>query len=176
VATDYRFSNKTANLQDNSMASSEAPEPFSAGKIARATLDAVSAAALATLNADRAPFTSLVLAATDEAGDIVMLLSQLAVHTRNLQRDPRASLLAVAPGGETGDPLAGARVTVIGHADREVDEQARARFLSRHPESAAYAAFADFGFWRLKIASAHLVAGFGRIVDLDRSALTHEHR
>ena len=81
-------------------------------------LDSVATGSLATLTADGAPFASLVLTATDEAGDVILLLSRLAAHTRNLECDPRASLLAIAAGGETGDPLAGARVTVLGRAER----------------------------------------------------------
>jgi putative heme iron utilization protein len=142
-----------------------------ASATARATLAATGTGSLGTLGADGAPFVSLALFAQDDNRDIIMLISRLAVHTQNLTRDPRASLLAVAPGGETGDPLAGARLTVLGHADREVSEAARHLYLARHPDGERYAAFADFGFWRLKIASAHLVAGFGRIVDFTRDDL-----
>jgi hypothetical protein len=169
VATDYRFSNETANLQDKSMASASPEGPFSAAETARTTLDRAATGTLATLTADGAPFASLVLTATDEAGDIVLLLSRLAVHTRNLERDSRASLLAAAPGGEAGDPLAGARVTVVGRADGAVSEAGKQRYLTRHPEAERYASFGDFGFWRLTIDTAHLVAGFGRIVDLTRA-------
>ncbi|WP_040485246.1 HugZ family protein [Lutibaculum baratangense] len=119
---------------------------------------------LATLGPDGHPFASLVTVATLPAGEPVLLLSGLAVHTRNLEADPRASLLLVAPGGEGGDPLAGARVTVTGRIVPAEDKAlARARFLARHPEAEAYAGFADFGFYRLACDSAHLVAGFGRI-------------
>jgi putative heme iron utilization protein len=144
--------------------------------VARVVLDSVATGSLATLTVDGAPFASLVLTATDEAGDVILLLSRLAAHTRNLECDPRASLLAIAAGGETGDPLAGARVTVLGRAERGTSDEARRKFLDHHPEAAAYVSFADFGFWCLKIESAHLVAGFGRIVDLSREALQKEPR
>ena len=153
------------------MATAPPKGPFSASAVSRTTLDSVATGALATLTAEGAPFASLVLTASDEAGDIVLLLSRLAAHTRNLESDSRASLLAVASGGEAGDPLAGARVTVLGRADREVSEAGKRRYLARHPEAERYASFGDFAFWRLRIDSVHLVAGFGRIVDLTRAEM-----
>ncbi len=46
-----------------------------------------------------------------------------------------------------------------------------ARFTARHPSAAAYAGFADFRLYRLEIARAHLVAGFGRIHAIAADAL-----
>jgi hypothetical protein len=128
-------------------------------------------AALGTLNApSRTPYVSLVLLATDTGGAPLMLLSGLAVHTRNLTSDAAASLLIDATGGH-GDPMAGARVSLVGRANRTADENARHRFLLRHPEAAAYAGFADFAIFRFEPESAHLVEGFGRIVDVPGSQL-----
>ncbi len=134
----------------------------------RHVLRAASTGALASLNPAGTPFASLVTVATDVDGTPLMLLSRLAVHTRNLDTDPRCSLLLVAPGGEGGDPLAGARATLEGRAvriagDDESLARIRRRFLARQPEAAGYAGFADFGFFRLEPSTAHLVAGFGRI-------------
>ena len=65
-----------------------------------------------------------------------------------------------------------ARLTLSGHVtDREPDPALRRRFLAKHPEAASYADFGDFGFRRFAVQSAHLVAGFGRIVDLTREEL-----
>ncbi len=142
-------------------------KPFSPPVKARQVLRAAATGALATLGADGAPFASLVTVATTPIGEPVFLLSTLAVHTRNIERDNRASLLLVEPGGESGDPLAGARVSLVGTVVRDADSSTqRRRFLARHAEAAGYAGFADFAFYRFAIASGHLVAGFGRIVDL----------
>jgi putative heme iron utilization protein len=54
---------------------------------------------------------------------------------------------------------------------RTDDPAARRRFLARHPSAEAYAGFADFGFWRMEMSGAHLVAGFGRIADLKKDEL-----
>jgi putative heme iron utilization protein len=80
-------------------------------------------------------------------------------------------LLLVAPGGETGDPLAGARLTLTGTIIADANESHRRRFLARHPAAAGYAGFRDFGFYRVVVENAHLVAGFGRIVDLSAHEL-----
>jgi heme iron utilization protein len=83
--------------------------------------------------------------------------------------DPLCSLLFAEVG--SGDPLLHPRVSVSGHAERTGDDQARRRFLARHPDAALYAGFTDFAFWRVTVRSAHLVAGFGRIVDLTQEDL-----
>jgi putative heme iron utilization protein len=153
------------------MDKSKAEAAFSAPVTARATLAAAGTGTLATLMPDGAPFASFVLIATNEEGDIVLLMSKLARHTKNLAGDPRASLLVVAEGGESGDPLAGARVTFNGCVDEDVQAAGPARFLARHPEAERYAEFGDFQFYRLRISSAHLVAGFGRIADVSRGEL-----
>jgi putative heme iron utilization protein len=100
-----------------------------------------------------------------------MLLSDIAVHAANIRRDQRVSLLLVEPGGEAGDPLAGARLTITGTIGEDNDENHRRRFLARHPEARGYARFRDFRLYRLQVQTAHLVAGFGRIVDLTASDL-----
>ena len=141
-----------------------APE-FDAAGIAKNLLRSIRAGALATL--DRAggfPFASLVTVATDYDGSPLLLMSPLSVHTRNLEQDPRASIL-LARGGK-GDPLAHPRLTVVGTAARTSDEHVRQRFLARHSKAQLYAGFGDFSFWRLAITAAHLNGGFARAMDL----------
>lgn len=146
------------------MVESAGDRPFDAVKTARHASRLALTGSLGTLGEDGHPFTSLVTVATSISGEPVLLLSQLAVHTANLLRDPRASLLLVAPGGEGGDPLAGARLTMIGQVVPDDDPRLAKRFLARHPEARGYSGFKDFGFYRMAVGSAHLVAGFGRIV------------
>ena len=128
-------------------------------------------ASLATL--DRAtghPYASLILVATEPDGTPVFLISRLALHTRNLEKDPRASLLFDGIDG-LGDPLAGGRVTLMGSARPSASPTALRRFLARHPSAEGYAGFADFSIYALEIASGHYIGGFGRIVDLQPAAL-----
>ena len=133
-------------------------------------LRSVRAGALATIDRNTGhPFGSLVNVATDSDGSPLILVSRLSTHTANLEKDGRASVLLAAAG--KGDPLAHPRLTVLGRfvqiAREQPDEpRLRRRFLMRHPKAELYAGFADFAFWRLLIASAHLNAGFARAADL----------
>jgi hypothetical protein len=143
--------------------------------LARAMVRAALKGSLATVHkASGHPYASLVLSATDADGTPILLVSRLAVHTQNLEANANASLLIDATGTEDdpqSDPMAGARVTLIGAAAPTRSATARARFLSRHPAAAGYADFADFGFYALSVQSAHYIGGFGKIVDLAASDL-----
>lgn len=121
--------------------------------------------ALATLMAGRGdPYCSLVNIASAADGAPLLLISRLAVHTKNIFADARVSLMIDER--KQGDPLEGARIMLMGHAARTDDDAARRRYLARHPDAEMYAGFADFAFYRIAVDTAHLVAGFGRIVDL----------
>src|SRR5271166_5345815 len=123
------------------------------------------AGALATLmRGSGDPYCSLVNVATAAEGAPLLLVSRLAVHTQNLLADARVSLMLDER--RDGDPLEGARVMLQGTAEVTKDTAARRRYLERQPEAAMFAGFADFAFYRVNIKAAHLVAGFGRIVDL----------
>jgi putative heme iron utilization protein len=126
---------------------------------------------LATLDAaTAAPYASLIACATGTDGSPLFLISALAWHTRNLEADPRASVLFAAEAGEQ-DPLTLGRVSLMGTAERIHDPLARQRYLARHPGAAVYVDFADFGFWRLAVERAHHVGGFGKISTLSGDAL-----
>ena len=121
--------------------------------------------ALATLMAGTGdPYCSLVNVATAAYGAPLLLISRLAVHTKNILADPRVSLMLDER--KAGDPLEGARVMLMGTAAVSEDADARRRYLARQPEAEAFAGFGDFAFYEIKLKGAHLVAGFGRIVDL----------
>jgi putative heme iron utilization protein len=122
--------------------------------------------ALATLLAPCGdPYCSLVNIATAADGAPLLLLSQLALHTKNILADARVSLMIDER--KPGDPLEGARVMLMGRAAATDDPDARRRYLARHPEAELFAGFGDFAFYRVVLRAAHLVAGFGRIVDLN---------
>jgi heme iron utilization protein len=126
-------------------------------------------ASLATLM-HGAPYASLVLVAVDHDATPLLLISQLAEHTKNLANDPRVALLFEATEG-LDEPLTGPRVTVIGRAEVTTEPRHRERFQARHPGAAMYAGFKDFAFYRIMVERAHLVAGFGRIHWIDAKDL-----
>ena len=142
------------------------PEPaFDARLAAKKLLREARSGALATLMAGAGdPYCSLVNVATAADGAPLLLLSKLALHTKNILADNRISLMLDER--KEGDPLEGARVMLMGTTAADGDAQARTAYLRRHPEAEMFAGFADFAFYRMDIKRAHLVAGFGRIVDL----------
>ncbi|HEY0293413.1 MAG TPA: DUF2470 domain-containing protein [Hansschlegelia sp.] len=140
---------------------------------ARSLLRAARRASLATL--DRAggqPYVSLIGIASDEDGAPLLLVSNLARHAANIAGDARASVLAAEIGA--GDPLAHPRVTLFGRCTAVDKSAKKARWLARQPDSAMYFDFADFHMLRLEPEGAHLVAGFGRIVDVAWNELRTE--
>ena len=140
-------------------------QSFDPAATARALIRSARRASLATLDAGTGqPYVSLVGLATDRDGAPLLMISELARHTANLKADPRASVLCAEVGA--GDPLAHPRVTVFGACVAVDKEARRGRWLARQPDSEMYFDFADFGMVRLEPEGAHLVAGFGRIVDL----------
>ena len=108
------------------------------------------------------PYGSFVTVAFDD-GNPVFLISGLAEHTRNLERDPRASLMVAESGA--ADPLANGRVTMLGPCTRVDgdDGRARAAFLKTHPNASYYADFRDFGFWTLQVDHVRYIGGYGRM-------------
>jgi heme iron utilization protein len=128
--------------------------------------------ALATLLPDGSPNASLVSVATLPDAAPVLLLSRLARHTSNIFSDPRVSLLLAE--ARSGDPLDGARISLVGTIATIGDAVARRRFVARHPSAAAYADFKDFSLWRIEVTSAHLVAGFGRVADVKARHLSND--
>ena len=110
------------------------------------------------------PYCSLVNVGTCVDGAPLFLLSKLALHTKNILADKRVSLMLDER--KEGDPLEGARVMLMGTCAPTADPSAMRTYLRRHPEAEMFANFSDFSFYRMEITRAHLVAGFGRIVDL----------
>jgi putative heme iron utilization protein len=141
---------------------------FDPAKLARSLLRRSRQGALATLMAGSGdPYCSLVNVASRADGSPILLISRLALHTRNILADARVSLMLDER--VQGDPLEGSRIMLAGRAENaSADDSAilRRRYLSAHPSSEAFVNFNDFSFFRIKPVGAHLVAGFGRIVDL----------
>jgi len=141
-------------------------------RLARDLVTRTKAATLSTLSMREDgsvyPFGSLVAVATDTRGFPLLLLSSLAEHTKNLVTNPRASLLFADHASD--DPLANARVTLLGEVKRVPDLElppVRVTYLESHPEAATYAGFKDFAFYCLDVSEIRMVAGFGRMGWID---------
>src|SRR5690242_13939074 len=111
--------------EDAHARSGDAPEPLydvntptpTHAERARTLVAQISTGTLCTLAIDPAgyPYGSFVTVAFED-GNPILLISGLAEHTKNLERDPRSSLL-VAESGSL-DPLANGRVTMLGSCTR----------------------------------------------------------
>jgi hypothetical protein len=109
------------------------------------------------------PFGSVMPYGLDESGRPTFLISTMAMHTQNLQADPRSSLLVTQP-DSSGDPLGASRVTLVGNIlpipTPEVAE-ARKLYLERYANSKNWVDFEDFSFHRMDVLDVYYVGGFG---------------
>ena len=109
------------------------------------------------------PFGSVMPYGLDERGQPVFLISTMAMHTQNLQADPRASLLVTqADGG--GDPLGAARVTVLGNVLKVAQSETaavRKLYLASYTNSKYWVDYEDFSFYRMEVVDVYYVGGFG---------------
>ncbi len=145
------------------------PPDFDPSRLARSLLRRSRQGALATLMAGSGdPYCSLVNVASHFDASPILLISRLALHTRNILSDSRVSLMLDERAA--GDPLEGARIMLAGRAEEATGEPAeilRRRYLNAHPSAEVFVDFKDFSFFRIVPSGAHLVAGFGRIIDLE---------
>jgi putative heme iron utilization protein len=117
------------------------------------------------------PYGSLVDILPLPDGDAVLFLSGLAEHRKNLDADPRGSLL-IGPAIGSPDALTQPRATIVGRAVR-VEDRAEFRdlYLEAHPGAAGYIDFPDFAFYRLRAERVRYIAGFGRMGWIPKDAL-----
>lgn len=141
---------------------------------ARRMLRAHRYGALSTLSKkfDGYPFGSITPYLVDHDGSLLILISTLAEHTKNILHDPRVSLIT----HDQRDPniQTQGRVTVIGNAELEPRrEQAGQRYLRYFPEAQTYLAMHDFSFYRILPVAIRYIGGFGKIhwIDMENYAV-----
>lgn len=129
-------------------------------------------AAIGTLH-EGAPFVSMVLyAAAPDLQAFYTLISKLAQHTRDIQRDPRISLMLIESGdGASDDPQQLARVSISGEA-RPVSsndpayESIKSLYLEKYPQAGFNLTLADFSFYRITPRAVRFVGGFAQAFNL----------
>jgi len=133
------------------------------GDAARCFVRSQHGGVLSTLSqrVDGFPFGSVAPFILDHAGSPVILISTLAEHTKNINADPRVSLI-VQP--YSPDMQVAGRVTVLGHAQRLDDKSGLGpRYLRIHPQAESYFTMHDFSFYRIEPVRIRYIGGFGRI-------------
>jgi hypothetical protein len=114
------------------------------------------------------PYGSALPFCTDQRGRIVVLISHLAEHTRNVDRDARVSF-AVSPPGP--DLQTQPRLTVLGEALRMDDQGLSQRYLRLFPEGREYLAIGGFHFYAVEPGHARFIAGFGSLHWIEGNSL-----
>jgi len=98
-------------------------------------------------------------------GDIVLHLSGLAKHSKNIQSNPNVGLMVCTPESENSSPLALARLSLTGiieavpQAEHEAYQQA---YLKHVPDAEPLFSFPDFTLYRIKVDTVHWIGGFGK--------------
>jgi putative heme iron utilization protein len=138
-------------------------------------------AALACLDDDGAPALSMVPFAVDAAPDgaaaaLILHVSALAAHTRQMARDARVSLLVVDQDGAAEMPQALQRAAIQATAafvepGGEAHARCEALYLARHPQAELMTQLPDFRFVRLAPTALRHVAGFGAARTVDGELL-----
>ncbi len=120
--------------------------------------------ALSTLSKkfDGHPFGSITPYLVDHDGSLLILISALAEHTKNIQRDPRVSL--ITHNQEDPHIQTQGRITVVGTASLVAErKEAGKRYLRYFPEAQTYYDMADFEFYRIVPQALRYIGGFGDI-------------
>jgi putative heme iron utilization protein len=118
------------------------------------------AAALST-SYEKGTFTSFVPYVVDADGRPIILVSEISVHTDNLDKNPSCSIMVSKINEES--VYESPRITLIGKMtpvpEKEVEE-AKKLYLDRHPDAEILFQLADFHLYRMEIEKVYYVGGF----------------
>lgn len=144
--------------------SSEVPEPSLAER-ARTLMHLGGVSSLSTMSQKHPgyPFGSVMPYAVDDGGAPIFLISAMAMHTHNIKREPKCTLL-VQPDDAGSDPLGGARISVMGDvtvADDDQRDRLAELYLARHEQAQFWINFGDFKFFTMQVVDVYFIGGFG---------------
>lgn len=127
-------------------------------------------AVLSTLEGEQ-PFASAVgycyekPASGAKLGTLVILMSELARHTKNIRKHSRVSVMVI----ESGEAAIYEKKRVAAQGViEEVRDKAKSDFykqeyLERYPSTQIFFTLSDFHFFEMKIEELYYVGGFGKI-------------
>ncbi len=155
---------------------SESAAPSEDFPALRRLLDERPVASLASLHRGEPAVSMVPFVLRREDGTLLIHVSALATHTRDMQEHPRVGLMVMAEPDAATPAQALPRVTLqcaVRTLPAEGDEReaAKAAYLARFPDAAITFGLADFSLVALTPHSARLVAGFGRAHALAGEAL-----
>ncbi len=113
------------------------------------------------------PFGSVTPYSLHRNGEPVILISDIAQHTKNIEADTRVSLTILEHGVE--DVQENPRLTILADATKlgDTDKDTANRYYSRFPQSQDYHSTHNFSFYRLTPVKIRYIGGFGKIHWLD---------
>ncbi|MCY3412468.1 MAG: DUF2470 domain-containing protein [Candidatus Heimdallarchaeota archaeon] len=135
---------------------------------------------LSTLSVDMEgfPFGSVVPYMVDTAGELIILISDIAQHTKNIKNDNRVSMTIVQPSKTAVNVQSRGRVTFLARASPIEDKEYEAisKQYSRYfPESTSFFEAHGFRYYRLHLERIRFIGGFGKIFWLDRDEYISNH-
>jgi len=124
------------------------------------------------------PFGSIAPYALDYESEPIILISDIAQHTRNIKRNNKVSLTVFDQCVD--DPQSNSRLTWIGDAELidPNDTPIRDRYLRYFPSAESYFETHDFSFYRIRLRRARFIGGFGQIywIEPDRMLVKNPFR
>ncbi len=118
------------------------------------------------------PFASFVPYVLDDTNAIIILISALAEHTKNIEQNSKISLLIIDEHSEqfSQDKPQAARISLFCLAEKVAKEKqllVADQYVSVFPDSKMFYEKLDFSFFRLLPQRVRLIEGFGRVTWVD---------
>lgn len=128
-------------------------------------------AALGTLHDGEPNLAMVAIAVESDFSAFYIHVSRLGRHTRDMEADPRVSLLLTETDDNRADPQTLARLSLNGTAGilpRTDPHYARVKhaYLTRFPEAEQLFSLGDFNLWRISPKGGRFVAGFAQAFNI----------
>ncbi len=133
-------------------------------------------ATLGTLHEGEPNLAMVAYAFAEDFSAFYVHVSRLGKHTRDMETDPRVSLLIAETDDRRADPQTLARLSLQGTAEmlpRDASEyiKVKASYLQRFSEAEQFFRLGDFNLWQIIPKSGRFVAGFAQAFNLVPDAL-----
>ena len=112
------------------------------------------------------PFGSVVPYYLTPAGDAIIYISDIALHTRNIKANDKVSLTIFDAGED--DSQANGRVTIMGSAELANQNDVKAQYFRLFPQAKKYEQTHDFNFFVIRTERVRFIGGFGKIHWVDK--------
>ncbi len=113
------------------------------------------------------PFGSVVPYYLTPAGDAIIYISHIALHTRNIKANDKVSLTIFDAGED--DSQANGRVTIMGSAELAKQNDVKAQYFRLFPQAKKYEQTHDFNFYVIRTERVRFIGGFGKIHWVDKA-------